>query len=77
MKNPIFEESYEEIKSKVKVGTQTVHATYLWLHKGDEKYTAWLKLKVLEGKSKNKTISKVVNKVTPFFKLNQARSSPR
>ena len=49
------DKSYNEIRTKLKVGTQTVHATYLWLHKGDEKYTAWLKSKVLEGKSKNKT----------------------
>ena len=45
---------YDEIQKSLKVGSQTVHATYIWLHSGDEKYTAWLKTRVSEDKNKNK-----------------------
>lgn len=50
--------NYEEIQRKLKVGSQTVHATYCWLHKGDEKYTAWLKSRVIKIEDKNKSKSK-------------------
>ncbi|KKP70464.1 MAG: TrpR family protein YerC/YecD [Candidatus Moranbacteria bacterium GW2011_GWE2_35_2-] len=46
--------SYDEIKNKLKVASQTIHATDKWLHKGDEKYTTWLKTRVSEIENKNK-----------------------
>jgi len=46
------DKSYDEIKKELRVGTQTVHATYLWLHKGDKKYAAWLKARVSEDKNR-------------------------
>lgn len=50
--------NYEEIQRKLKVGSQTVHATYCWLHKGDEKYITWLKSRVIKIEDKNKSKSK-------------------
>jgi len=35
--------SYEDIQKKLKVSSQTITATDKWLHRGDEKYTNWLK----------------------------------
>lgn len=49
------DKSYEEIQKKLKVGTQTIHATYIWLHDGDEKYTTWLKNRVTKIEDKKKT----------------------
>ncbi len=40
------EKSYDEIMKKLRVSSQTINATDKWLHKGDEKYTAWLKSRV-------------------------------
>ncbi len=40
------EKSYEEIMRKLRVSSQTINATDKWLHKGDEKYTTWLKSRV-------------------------------
>ena len=50
------DKSYDEIKKKLRVSSQTINATDKWLHKGDEKYTAWLRSRVsqIESKEKNK-----------------------
>lgn len=48
------DKSYEEIQKKLKVASQTIHATDKWLHKGDEKYTAWLRTRVSMDENKNK-----------------------
>lgn len=48
------DKSYEEIKRKLRVSSQTIHATDQWLHKGDEKYTAWLKTRVSVTENKKK-----------------------
>ncbi len=42
----LSEKSYDEIMKKLRVSSQTINATDKWLHKGDEKYTAWLKSRV-------------------------------
>ena len=47
------DKSYEEIQKKLKVGSHTVHSADKWLHKGDEKYTQWLKSRVAEPAGKN------------------------
>lgn len=35
--------SYEYITKKLHVSSQMIHKTDQWLHKGDDKYVAWLK----------------------------------
>lgn len=47
--------SYDEIKRKLKVSSQTINSTDRWLHKGDEKYTAWLRSRVSEIENMKKT----------------------
>lgn len=47
------EKSYEDIMKKLRVSSQTINSTDKWLHRGDEKYTAWLKNRVSVVESKN------------------------
>lgn len=54
----LCDKSYEEIKKKLKVSSQTIHATDKWLHKGDEKYTTWLKNRVIKIEDENKLKNK-------------------
>jgi len=49
------DKSYDKIKKKLRVSSQTIHATDKWLHRGDEKYTAWLKNRVSEIENKRKS----------------------
>jgi TrpR-related protein YerC/YecD len=61
------EKSYDYIKKKLRVSSQTIHKTDQWLHKGDEKYTTWLKNRVAdsnkeETKKYNPTYNSLLDK---------------
>jgi TrpR-related protein YerC/YecD len=48
-------DGFEVIQKKLRVSSQKVHKTDQWLHKGDEKYVAWLTSRIGKQSEKKET----------------------